>query len=48
MKKFLDKLATITMTAFLTWGILSWLDVVIHNTTTAKLAVWNLFVIFFG
>ena len=48
MKKFFDRFTTIAMTAFLAWGIASWLNVVFTNATENSLAAWNLFEIIFG
>ena len=42
MKKFLKKIPYIILTLFLLWGVLSYIDIVIHNLSTPKYSNVNL------
>ena len=43
----IEKIATGISAALVLWFMASWIDIVLHNTTTCIYASWNLFTLIF-
>lgn len=43
----IEKIATGISAALVLWFLASWIDVILHNTTTYIYAPWNMFTLIF-